>query len=100
MLKKDLLELCLLQLLSGGDKYGYEVLTPLRTAFPDTQESAVYALLRGLCREGYTESYTGTGSGGPARKYYHLTVAGARKLAFLLEQWRVLREALEALGVR
>ena len=50
MLKKDLLELCLLQLLSGGDKYGYEVLTPLRAAFPDTQESAIYALLRGLGR--------------------------------------------------
>ena len=50
MLKKDLLELCLLQLLDGGDKYGYEVLTPLRAAFPDTQESAIYALLRGWGR--------------------------------------------------
>ena len=38
MLKKDLLELCLLQLLAGGDKYGYEVLTPLRAASPDTPE--------------------------------------------------------------
>lgn len=100
MLKKDLIELCLLHLLAQGDQYGYDLLRRLHDAFPDTQESAVYALLRGLCREGYTESYTGTGSGGPARKYYHLTVAGARKLAFLLEQWRALREALEALGVR
>lgn len=103
MLKKELIELCLLHLLTQADCYGYELLGQLREGFPDTQESAVYALLRGLCREGYTESYTGTGSGGPARKYYHLTVAGARKLAFLLEQWRALREALEALealGVR
>ena len=52
MLKKDLLELCLLQLLSQGDKYGYEVLTPLRAAFPDTQESAIYAQIgRASCRE-------------------------------------------------
>lgn len=100
MLKKDLLELCLLQLLAGEDRYGYELISRLHSGFPDTQESAVYALLRGLCREGHTESYTGTVSGGPARKYYHLTVAGQRKLALLLEQWRTLRETLEALGVK
>ena len=100
MLKKDLIELCLLHLLAQGDQYGYELLRRLHHTFPDTQESAVYALLRGLCREGCSEQYAGTASGGPARKYYHLTVAGARKLAFLLEQWRALREALEALGVR
>lgn len=76
MLKKDLLELCLLQLLAGGDKYGYEVLTPLRAAFPDTQESAIYALLRGLGKEGYTEWYMAPGGGGPDRKYYRITSAG------------------------
>lgn len=99
MLKKDLLELCLLHLLSGGDRYGYELISRLHSGFPDTAESAVYALLRGLCKEGATESYTGTVSGGPARKYYHLTVAGTRKLADLLSQWRALRETLEGLGV-
>ena len=73
MLKKDLLELCLLQLLAGGDKYGYEVLTPLRTAFPDTQESAIYALLRGLGKSGLTSWYmapggrTGNTTGSPRR---------------------------------
>ena len=76
MLKKDLLELCLLQLLSGGDKYGYEVLTPLRAAFPDTQESAIYALLRGLGKEKLTTWYMAPGGGGPDRKYYRLTPEG------------------------
>ena len=99
MLKKDLLELCLLQLLAGGDKYGYEVLTPLRAAFPDTQESAIYALLRGLCREGCAETYQGQTSGGPARKYYRLTQAGQERRAVLLNQWRGLRRTLEELGV-
>ena len=59
MLKKDLLELCLLQLLEGGDRYGYELLRQLHAAFPDTQESTVYAILRGLCRQGHTEHYRG-----------------------------------------
>ena len=99
MLKKDLLELCLLQVLSRGDQYGYELLRQLHGAFPDTQESAIYALLRGLCREGYTEQYQGAVSGGPARKYYRLTPAGAEKHARLLDAWRSLRAALGALGV-
>ena len=99
MLKKDLLELCLLQLLSGGEKYGYEVLTPLRAAFPDTQESAIYAILRQLCREGHTERYQGEASGGPARKYYRLTEAGRARRAALLEAWRETRDALTALGL-
>lgn len=101
MLKKDLLELCLLHLMNRGDQYGYELLRQLHTAFPDTQESAIYAILRGLCRENYTERYHGgTGSGGPARKYYRLTEAGQNRLATLLEEWRSLRKALSALGIQ
>lgn len=99
MLKKDLLELCLLQLLSQGDKYGYEVLTPLRAAFPDTQESAIYALLRGLGKENCTEWYMAPGGGGPDRKYYRLTPAGQTRLEKLRDQWRGMRDAITSFGV-
>ena len=99
MLKKDLLELCLLQLLAGGDKYGYEVLTPLRAAFPDTQESAIYALLRGLGKEQYTEWYMAPGGGGPDRKYYRITSAGQTRLEEMRDQWRNMRDAIASFGV-
>ena len=99
MLKKDLIELCLLHLLAQGDQYGYDLLRRLHDAFPDTQESAVYALLRGLCREGCLEQYLGQTSDGPARKYYHLTDGGPARYAALLEQWRALSAALAELGV-
>ena len=99
MLKKDLIELCLLHLLTQGDQYGYDLLRRLHAVFPDTQESAVYALLRGLCREGCTRQYTGQTSGGPARKYYSLTDQGREKYGGLLRQWRALRDALAGLGV-
>lgn len=99
MLKKELLELCLLQLLAEEDQYGYELLRRLHGGFPDTQESAIYALLRGLCREGCTETYQGQTSGGPARKYYRLTQAGRARRDALLAQWRGLRRTLEELGV-
>lgn len=99
MLKKDLIELCLLHLLAQGDQYGYELLRQLHDTFPDTQESAVYALLRGLCREGCSEQYTGSVSDGPARKYYRLTGQGQDKLSALLERWRSLSGALARLGI-
>ena len=100
MLKKDLLELCLLHLMAQGDQYGYELLRRLHAVFPDVQESVIYAILRQLCRENYTERYQGgAASGGPARKYYRLTGAGQGRYAALLETWRGTRDALAALGI-
>lgn len=99
MLKRDLLELCLLHLMTQGDQYGYELLRVLHDVFPDVQESAIYAILRQLCREGATERYQGETSGGPARKYYRLTEAGRARLAALLAAWRGTRDALAALGI-
>ena len=99
MLKKDLMKLCMLHLLSSGDRYGYEMLSFLHSAFPDTQESAIYALLRELNREKLTETYYGETSGGPARKYYTVTAKGQEEYTALMEQWRALKEALARLGI-
>ena len=99
MLKKDLVELALLHLLSQGDQYGYDLLRRLRAVFPDTQESAIYALLRGLGKEKYTEWYMAPGGGGPDRKYYRLTPAGRNRLEELRDQWRVMRDAIASFGV-
>ena len=100
MLKKDLLELCLLHLMAQGDQYGYELLRQIHGVFPDTQESAIYAILRQLCREGATERYQGETSGGPARKYYRLTQAGQDRRDALLKAWREVRDAVAALGIQ
>ena len=86
MLKKDLITLCLLHLLSQGDEYGYEILSRLHEAFPDTQD-------------GYSESYQGRQSEGPPRKYYRLTPSGNRRREFLLSEWRNMCRAIEALGI-
>ncbi len=99
MLKKDLLELCLLHLLSKGDQYGYELLRRLHAVFPDTQESAIYALLRGLGKEKLTSWYMAPGGGGPDRKYYKLTPEGRTRLEELSGQWRRMRDAIASFGV-
>lgn len=99
MLKKDLMELCLLHLLAQDARYGYELLRRLHSAFPDTQESAIYAILRGLCKEDYTRSFTGETSDGPTRKYYELTDKGREKHAALLQEWRAMKNAIAELGI-
>ena len=100
MLKRDLLELCLLHLMAQGDQYGYELLRRLHDVFPDVQESALYAILRQLCREGATERYQGETSGGPVRKYYRLTREGQERCEALLRTWRETRDAVAALGIQ
>lgn len=100
MLKRDLLELCLLHVLNQGDQYGYELLRRLHDVFPDVQESAIYAILRQLCREGATERYQGETSGGPVRKYYRLTQEGRERYDVLLTTWRETRDAVAALGIQ
>lgn len=99
MLKKDILELCLFYLLEKQDRYGYEILRLLYEQFPDIQESAIYALLRNLCREEYLETYTGDISEGSIRKYYKMTEKGQKKLVDLLEQWHSLKKAMDELGI-
>lgn len=100
MLKKELIELCLLHLISQRDQYGYDLLRCLHVVFPDTQESGIYALLRGLCRDGYLKQYTGTISDGPTRKYYHILDHGTGRYGELLKQWRDLKDALSELGIK
>lgn len=99
MLKKDLIRLCMLHLLTGQDRYGYEMLELLHKAFPETQESAIYAVLRGLSKEKLAETYTGDTSAGPARKYYRVTDQGREEYERLLDQWRQLRAAVAELGL-
>lgn len=99
MLKKDVLELCLLHLIGAGEGYGYELLRRLHGAFPDTQESALYALIRGLHREGLIQASEERSVAGPPRKYYRMTQAGTQRLAEHLVKWRALTAALRDLGI-
>ena len=99
MLKKDLIELCLLHILSTEDLYGYEILRRIYESFSDTQESTIYALLRGLCKQKFTEQYEGKISDGPTRKYYRITEKGIEKRNILLNEWHSLRDSLTKLGL-
>ena len=75
-LKKGVLELCLLQCLAGEPKYGYDVIQTMHRHFPEVTESTFYAILRRLAKEGAADTFQGSVSNGPVRKYYRLTDSG------------------------
>lgn len=98
-LKKGVLELCLLQCINGGPQYGYDIIQQMHTHFPDVTESTFYAILRRLHKEGAADTFQGSVSNDPVRKYYHLTDRGRERLAQMTADWQHLQEILRQLGI-
>ena len=73
--KKGVLELLVLSLLHGRDRYGYEISEYLSERI-DIADGTVYPILRKLKSDGLVTTYLVEESGGPPRKYYSLTKTG------------------------
>ena len=99
-MKKGVLEMCILHICNENDMYGYEILKRVTDAFPDINESTIYAVLRRLNADGSTESYTGTVSGGPQRKYYRITESGRKRLDEMAELWKETVNAVSKIGIK
>ena len=98
-MKKGVLELCILHVTASEELYGYEIMKRITGAFPEINESTVYAVLRRLHGDGCTESYTGETSGGPTRKYYRITDVGRERLEKMRSEWQEMLDALKSLGI-
>jgi len=92
-LKKGALEMCVLCILSRGDKYGYELAATISRTIAVT-EGTIYPLLKRIRDEKYVRTYIQESSGGPARRYYALTEDGKRHTRELLTQWRLFVDAV------
>ena len=82
--------LLVLYLLSGGDKYGYEMIAELEARSNHTftlKEGTLYPILHTLEREGAVKSYEKEAPTGRTRKYYHVTKKGLRLLDEKKEEW-------------
>lgn len=99
-MKKGVLEMCILHICNENDMYGYEIMKRVTDAFPEINESTVYAVLRRLHTDGCTESYFGEHSGGPKRKYYRVTPKGQEELRKMISEWRELTGAIKQLGIK
>ena len=99
-LKKGVLELCVLELLSREDGYAYDSASRLAEAI-GMGEGTVYPLMRRLHTEGLVETYFVESSTGPARKYYRITRAGKAELVRERNAWHSFTHAVnEIVGAR
>jgi PadR family transcriptional regulator PadR len=90
-----------MQLLSGGEKYGYELVEALSrhsNGVLAMGQSTLYPLLYNLEAKGLVTSRVDE-TGPRPRRFYRLTQQGRRKLAADTKQWQALWEALRSMGI-
>jgi len=93
-LKKGVLELCVLALLSRGDGYAYDIASRLAKGI-DMGEGTIYPLMRRLQQDGLVDTYLQESASGPPRKYYRLTVAGKASFEAQKSEWSAFAKAVE-----
>ena len=97
-LRRGTLEYCVLALLRGHQRYGFDLVRELaETDGMVTSEGTIYPLLARLRRDGLVASTWEESSSGPPRRYYRLTPAGARALDAFVDEWERFRDAVDRL---
>ncbi len=95
-LKKGVLELCVLALLSRGDGYAYDIASRLAEGI-QMGEGTIYPLMRRLQDEGLVATYLVESPSGPPRKYYRLTETGRQSFANQKADWTAFSSAVNAI---
>src|SRR5258708_9018295 len=92
-LKKGVLEMCVLALLSHGDNYAYDIASRMAEAV-GMGEGTIYPLMRRMQNDGLVSTYLQESGSGPPRKYYKLTKSGAQALKSQTTEWLVFEAAV------
>lgn len=93
--KKGILEIFVLAILSKGESYGYQIINDLSDTVIIT-ESTLYPILRRLLNQGELESYNELFQG-RNRKYYRITKKGKIHLDEFMEEWESVKKIYEFL---
>jgi PadR family transcriptional regulator PadR len=97
-LRKGLIELCIVALLSRGEMYGYDLVKRLASIKSLViSEGTIYPLLSRLRAAGLLMSNLRESSSGPVRKYYALTPEGEQALALMRAHWAELADGVKQL---
>lgn len=92
--------IAVLQILSAGEKYGYELVEALANqsgGLLAMGQSTLYPMLYNLEAKGLVKSRVDE-SGARPRRYYRLTSKGQKKLAVDVKQWEALVAAMKSLA--
>jgi len=93
-MRKGVLELCILSILSQNDAYPTEIIDKLKETKLVVVEGTLYPLLTRLKNTGLLTYRWEESTSGPPRKYYKLTEIGAQYLKELKMSWEDLVDAV------
>jgi len=93
-LKKGVLELCVLAVLSRGENYAYEIANRLAENI-GMGEGTIYPLMRRMQSDGLVSTYLRESANGPPRKYYCLTDNGRAAFIAQRSEWEIFERAVK-----
>lgn len=95
-MRKGVLELCVLMLMSKNEVYASDIINKLRQADLLVVEGTLYPLLTRLKNDGLLEYKWIESTLGPPRKYYSLTPKGKQILQQAVGEWEQLVTSVTA----
>ena len=95
-LRKGVLEMCVLALLSRGDNYAYDIASRMAEAV-GMGEGTIYPLMRRMQNDGLVTTYLQESGSGPPRKYYKITKTGALALKAQVQDWMAFETAVKTI---
>lgn len=97
-MRKGVLELCILRILSHGEAYTSDLSDRLKQAELLVVEGTLYPLLTRMKNAGWLVYRWAESKNGPPRKYYALTKEGVQQLELLDREWESFVEAVQSLN--
>jgi DNA-binding PadR family transcriptional regulator len=95
---KGVLEGCVLEIISRGETYGYEITQQLRDlGFSDVVEGTVYTITMRLEKNNLVDIEKKPSTMGPPRKFYTLNSAGQEQLRLFWEKWEFVSSKINEL---
>ncbi len=97
-MRKGILELCVLAVVTRDETYGYAIVETLgKIPGMEVTESTVYPLLARLSSEGLLKHRMAKSPNGPSRRYYSLSAAGNKRLNELSSAWGTIVDSVSSL---
>jgi len=93
-MRKGVLELCILSIISEGEAYPSDIIKKLKEHELIIVEGTLYPLLTRLKNTGLLGYNWKESTSGPPRKYFHITEKGLEFLKGLLDTWDRLVNAV------
>ncbi|MDR1521701.1 MAG: PadR family transcriptional regulator [Streptococcaceae bacterium] len=95
---KGVLEGCVLEYISRGGTYGYEITRKLNAlGFSDVVEGTVYTILIRLEKNKFVNTTKRNSDMGPPRKFFTLNDAGCEELRKFWEKWTFVASKINQL---